>query len=38
MIDCAMKYLKDFPGILLWDSWYSKGIILDTVKKKDQKI
>lgn len=32
MIDCAMEYLKDFQVILLCDSWYSKGIILDTVK------
>ncbi len=33
MIDCTMKYLKDFQVILLCDCWYSKGIILDTVKK-----
>jgi len=35
MIDCTMEYLKDFQVILLCDSWYSKGIILDTVKKYD---
>ncbi|MFT9493717.1 IS701 family transposase [Anaerosolibacter sp.] len=32
MIDSAMEYLKDFQVILLCDSWYSKGIIIETVK------
>lgn len=33
MVECAMELLKDFQVILLCDSWYSKGIIIDTVKK-----
>ncbi len=35
MIRCAMEYLVDFQVILLCDSWYSKGAILDTVKEYD---
>lgn len=33
MIECCMELLKDFQVILLCDSWYSKGAIIDTVKK-----
>jgi hypothetical protein len=35
MINCAMEYFKDFQVILLCDSWYSKGVILDTVKNHE---
>ena len=35
MIQCVMENLKDFQVILLCDSWYSKGAILDTVKLYD---
>lgn len=35
LIDSIMLKLKDFQTILLCDSWYSKGVILDTIKKYD---
>lgn len=35
MIECSMKLLQDFQVVLLCDSWYSKGIIIDTVKKHE---
>lgn len=33
MIESVMNLLKDFQVVLLCDSWYSKGTIIDTVKK-----
>lgn len=35
MIESIMDLLKDFQVILLCDSWYSKGMIIDTVKKHE---
>lgn len=33
MIDTVMPLLKDYQVVLLCDSWYSKGIIIEIVKK-----
>lgn len=33
IIDSVMEYLEEYKVILLCDSWYSKGAVLNTVKK-----
>jgi hypothetical protein len=35
MISSEIEYLEEYKFILLCDSWYSKGAILNTVKKHD---
>lgn len=35
MIDTVMSLLEEYQVVLLCDSWYSKGIIIKTIKKYD---